>query len=147
MSSMQLLNIDASNKLEVIKVNPYFRDLNENIISEIITGMCLFSMERYEIVSWEGEDCAGLPYIQNGSEIQGITTMKKRELHAAAPVLFLYLNSQLLPVWITSRVPAAWTALNSAWRARFVAAAKIRSASSGLWKPMLFSAAIKSQRN
>ena len=50
-------------------------------------------------------------------------------------------------VWITAGVPAASTAFSCAWRARSVASPRMRSASSGLWKPMLFSAAMKSQRS
>ncbi len=59
------------------------------------------------------------------------------------PGFFIAWLYWLLPCRM-SGVPAAWTAFNCAWRARSVDLARMRSASSGLWKPMLFSAAMKS---
>ena len=40
-----------------MKLNPYFSDLNEDILGEVIAGMRLYSFERKEAVFWEGDNC------------------------------------------------------------------------------------------
>ena len=74
---MRLLDVNVSEKFKVVKGNPYFKDLDEKILSEIVTGMRLYSFERDEIIFWEEDDCAGLHIIQHGCEIQGITINEK----------------------------------------------------------------------
>jgi len=51
---MQLLNIDGPNKFEVIKVNPYFSYLNEDILSEVIAGMRCTALS--EMRSFSGKE-------------------------------------------------------------------------------------------
>ena len=64
---MRLLNVKDEEKFKVLKENPYFHDLNEKILSEIITGMRLNNFERDEIIFWEGDESSGLYMIRKGS--------------------------------------------------------------------------------
>ena len=64
---MRLLDVNVSEKFKVVKGNPYFKDLNEKILSEIVTGMRLYSFERDEIIFWEGDESSGLHMIRKGS--------------------------------------------------------------------------------
>ena len=64
---MRLLDVTVAEKFKVVKGNPYFKDLNEKILSEIVTGMRLYSFERDEIIFWEGDESSGLHMIRKGS--------------------------------------------------------------------------------
>ena len=50
-----------------MKGNPYFGDLDFQILSEVITGMHLFQYEKNETVFWEGDESPGLHMIRAGS--------------------------------------------------------------------------------
>ena len=64
---MRLLNVAESEKLKVLRENSYFKDLSERILSEIMTGMCLNSYERDEIVFWEGDESSELYMVRQSS--------------------------------------------------------------------------------
>ena len=64
---MQIIQADEATKTEVLQNNPYFKGLNQEILFEIIDGMRLYQFENGETVFWEGDDCAGLHMIRQGS--------------------------------------------------------------------------------
>jgi CRP/FNR family transcriptional regulator len=64
---MRIIQVDETTKLEVLQSNPYFQDLNPAILYEIIEGMRLYRFENGETVFWEGDECAGLHMIRQGS--------------------------------------------------------------------------------
>ena len=54
-------------KLQTLRRNPYFDDLPEQLLNEIARHMQLRSFERGEVLFWEGDPCAGLHIIEEGS--------------------------------------------------------------------------------
>lgn len=64
---MRIIQVDETTKLEVLQSNPYFHDLKPAILYEIIEGMRLYRFENGETVFWEGDECAGLHMIRQGS--------------------------------------------------------------------------------
>jgi CRP/FNR family transcriptional regulator len=66
-SVMQFVQVDETTKIQVLQNNPYFRELNQEILFEILPGMRLYQFKQGEIVFWEGDECAGLHMIRQGS--------------------------------------------------------------------------------
>lgn len=64
---MQLIRTSDEEKINVLKGNPYFSDLNPEIIAEVIAGMRLYRYEKSEAVFWEGDESPGLHMIRQGS--------------------------------------------------------------------------------
>ena len=64
---MQTLKIDQSEKLKTLAANPYFQGLSEPALHVLAADMTLRRFERGEVLFWEGDPCAGLHIIQNGS--------------------------------------------------------------------------------
>jgi CRP-like cAMP-binding protein len=64
---MQIIQADEATKIEVLRSNPYFKELKQKILFEIMLGMHLYHFKNGEIVFWEGDDCAGLHMIRQGS--------------------------------------------------------------------------------
>jgi CRP/FNR family transcriptional regulator len=64
---MKLLDVSLDRKLKTLRSNPYFDDLPAAILVEIAEHMQLRSSERGEILFWEGDPCAGLHIIEEGS--------------------------------------------------------------------------------
>jgi CRP/FNR family transcriptional regulator len=64
---MKLLDAHQKVKLSTLRRNPYFDDLSEEMLKEISGHMQLRVYERGEILFWEGDPCAGLHIIQEGS--------------------------------------------------------------------------------
>jgi CRP/FNR family transcriptional regulator len=64
---MKLLDAHQKVKLGTLRRNPYFDDLSEEMLKEISDHMQLRVYERGEILFWEGDPCAGLHIIQEGS--------------------------------------------------------------------------------
>ena len=64
---MQLVRTDEAVKIDVLKNNPYFSDLNPKILSEVIVGMRLYRYKKNETVFWEGDESPGLHMIRQGS--------------------------------------------------------------------------------
>lgn len=64
---MKLLDANLNVKLRTLRKNPYFDDLPEAMLNEIAGHMQLRSFERGEMLFWEGDPCAGLHIIEEGS--------------------------------------------------------------------------------
>jgi CRP/FNR family transcriptional regulator len=54
-------------KLHTLRGNSYFDDLPQEMLNEIAGHMQLRSFERGEVLFWEGDSCAGLHIIEEGS--------------------------------------------------------------------------------
>jgi CRP-like cAMP-binding protein len=64
---MKLLDASLDRKLKTLRANPYFDNLPDEILLQIGGQMQLRSYERGEILFWEGDPCAGLHIIEEGS--------------------------------------------------------------------------------
>ena len=64
---MKPLDADLKTKLNTLRKNLYFDDLPDEILKEIAGHMQLRGFERGEILFWEGDLCAGLHIIEEGS--------------------------------------------------------------------------------
>jgi CRP/FNR family transcriptional regulator len=64
---MQIIRKSDEEKTEVLKGNPYFNDLDPQILAEVIVGMYLYRYERNETVFWEGDESPGLHMLRRGS--------------------------------------------------------------------------------
>lgn len=64
---MKPLDADLKRKLNTLRRNPYFDDLPEELLKQITGHMQLRGFERGEILFWEGDACAGLHIIEEGS--------------------------------------------------------------------------------
>jgi CRP/FNR family transcriptional regulator len=64
---MKLLDANLKLKLSTLRANPYFDDLPDGMLHEIAGHMQLRSFERGEVLFWEGDPCAGLHIIEEGS--------------------------------------------------------------------------------
>ena len=64
---MKLIRTIDDEKIQVLKGNPYFSDLDFQILSEVITGMHLFNFDKNETVFWEDDESPGLHMIRLGS--------------------------------------------------------------------------------
>ena len=77
---MQLISVKDTEKLEVLKSNPYFSELSHIILSEIMAGMRLYRFEKNETILWEGDENPGLHMIRRGSVKLFKISHKGREL-------------------------------------------------------------------
>lgn len=64
---MQTLKINQSEKLKTLAANPYFQGLSEPALQQLAAEMTLRKYERNEVLFWEGDPCAGLYILQQGS--------------------------------------------------------------------------------
>jgi CRP-like cAMP-binding protein len=64
---MKPLDANLNGKLSTLRRNPYFDDLPDNVLNEIAAHMQLRGFERGEMLFWEGDPCAGLHIIEEGS--------------------------------------------------------------------------------
>lgn len=64
---MQTVHMPAEEKLKTLRGNPFFQELTEASLRKLMEGMSLRRFERGEVVFWEGDPCAGLHIIQQGS--------------------------------------------------------------------------------
>ncbi len=64
---MQHLKIDSTEKLKTLRTNLFFQGLGEDSLLELAASTTLRRFERGEVLFWEGDPCAGLHIIQNGS--------------------------------------------------------------------------------
>jgi len=64
---MQILRIEQAEKLKTLASNPYFQGLSDESLYELAATMSLRKFERGEMLFWEGDACAGLHIIQQGS--------------------------------------------------------------------------------
>ena len=79
-ATMNTIIINDGAKVEALRNNSYFSGLDENILVELAQGTSLRWYERGEIIFWEGEPCAGLFIIQQGSVKLFKTSRQGREL-------------------------------------------------------------------
>ncbi len=64
---MRTIKVSREEKLSALRANPYFDDLDEPALRRIAAHMHLRLFERGEVLFLEGEPCAGLHIIQQGS--------------------------------------------------------------------------------
>jgi CRP/FNR family transcriptional regulator len=64
---MKLLAATLQLKIRTLRENPYFDDLPDDMLSQIAEHMQLRGFERGETLFWEGDPCAGLHIIDEGS--------------------------------------------------------------------------------
>lgn len=64
---MKLIDADLKVKLKTLRQNPYFDNLPEEMLKEIAAHMQLRGFARGEMLFWEGDPCAGLHIIEEGS--------------------------------------------------------------------------------
>ena len=64
---MKPLEATLESKRKTLRRNPYFDDLPEAMLKEIAGHMQLRGFERGEMLFWEGDPCAGLHIIEEGS--------------------------------------------------------------------------------
>ena len=64
---MKPLEANLRVKLNTLRRNPYFDDLPEEMLKEIAGHMQLWGFARGEMLFWEGDPCAGLHIIEEGS--------------------------------------------------------------------------------
>jgi CRP-like cAMP-binding protein len=64
---MKLLDANHKVTLNTLRRNPYFDDLPDELLRQISGHMQLRGFERSEILFWEGDPCAGLHIIEEGS--------------------------------------------------------------------------------
>jgi len=64
---MKLLNTNLKVKLHTLGMNPYFDDLPGDMLKEVTEHMQLRGYDRGEMLFWEGDPCAGLHIINEGS--------------------------------------------------------------------------------
>ncbi len=64
---MQTVRISLDEKKKALQANPFFKGLSDASLQELMDGMNLRKFERGEVLFWEGDPCAGLHIIQQGS--------------------------------------------------------------------------------
>lgn len=64
---MQTIATNQSSKIEALQNNSYFAGVDPEILEDLSQGTSLRRYERGEAIFWEGEPCAGLHIIQQGS--------------------------------------------------------------------------------
>ena len=64
---MKPLDTDLRLKFKTLRKNPYFDNLPEEMLKEIAAHMQLRGFARGEMLFWEGDPCAGLHIIEEGS--------------------------------------------------------------------------------
>jgi CRP-like cAMP-binding protein len=64
---MKPLDANLNVKLSTLRRNPYFDDLPDKVLNEIAAHMQMRGFERGEMLFWEGDPCAGLHIIEEGS--------------------------------------------------------------------------------
>jgi CRP-like cAMP-binding protein len=64
---MKPLDANLKLKLRTLRENPYFDNLPDGMLNEIAGHMQLRGFERGDVLFWEGDPCAGLHIIQEGS--------------------------------------------------------------------------------
>jgi len=61
------IDVSPLSKLKALRSNEYFNDLPENLLREIAEHTQLYEYQRGEFIFMEGEPCAGLHIIEQGS--------------------------------------------------------------------------------
>jgi CRP/FNR family transcriptional regulator len=77
---MRSIPITTAQKMAALAQNSYFSSLGQSILDKLVPGISLRAFERGESIFWEGEACAGLHIIQQGSVKLFKTSHSGREL-------------------------------------------------------------------
>ena len=77
---MQILNVSNDEKVAMLRSNPYFTPLGAKELNELANETSLRSYARGETVFWQGDACAGLHILHNGSVKLYKLSPKGREL-------------------------------------------------------------------
>ena len=64
---MNSTEVSTSSKIKALRSNEYFNDLPETMLMEIAAHMRLCEVQRGEVLFWEGDPCAGLYIVEQGS--------------------------------------------------------------------------------
>ena len=64
---MKSIETTAKERIEVLRVNEYFDDLPETMLTEVSAHMYLREYQRGDVLFWEGDPCDGLHIIKQGS--------------------------------------------------------------------------------
>jgi len=64
---MRPLTADLQQKLHTLRRNVYFDNLAADLLEQVAAHMSLREFERNEVLFWEGDACAGLHIIEQGS--------------------------------------------------------------------------------
>ena len=64
---MERLKSTHEEKIEALRHNRYFENIDDDILEELTGNMTLYRYERGEFLFFEGEPCAGLFILQEGS--------------------------------------------------------------------------------
>lgn len=64
---MRTISIPEKEKIKVLQANHFFRGLEESSLLALLPQMSLRAYERGEVLFWEGDPCAGLYIIHEGS--------------------------------------------------------------------------------
>jgi CRP/FNR family transcriptional regulator len=64
---MQIKTVSQVQKKDALRNSSYFTGLTETILDELAQGATLRSFDKREIIFWEGDPCAGLHVIRQGS--------------------------------------------------------------------------------
>jgi CRP/FNR family transcriptional regulator len=80
MDSMKTISVSVVATKQALRQNAYFSNLNDSGLELLCQGTHLRHYERGEVVFWEGDPCAGLHIVQNGSVKLFKTSPQGREL-------------------------------------------------------------------
>lgn len=64
---MKLIEVSTAAKLKALRGNEYFNNLPGEMLKEIAAHMKLCAYNRGDVLFWEGDPCAGLHIIEQGS--------------------------------------------------------------------------------
>lgn len=77
---VQKVNVSPAEKIAVLAKNPYFKSLDGQVLADLAQGTSLRLYQPEESVCWQGEDCAGLFILEQGSVKLFKLSPKGREL-------------------------------------------------------------------
>jgi CRP/FNR family transcriptional regulator len=64
---MKVIGVTQAGKLKTLRNNPYFDELPESVLHDIALHTQFREYERGDVLFWEGDPCAGLHILENGS--------------------------------------------------------------------------------
>jgi CRP/FNR family transcriptional regulator len=64
---MKLIEVALASKLAILRKNPYFDDLPEEVLKQIALNTQLREYERGDVLFWEADSGAGLHIVESGS--------------------------------------------------------------------------------
>lgn len=64
---MKLIEVSRAQKVRILRKNPYFDGLSDEILKDIAVVTQLREFERGDVLFWEGDPCSGLHILESGS--------------------------------------------------------------------------------